>query len=601
MFCMEHVAGKGMGSRVRDVSLSIDSAKVQAVICPNINTIEEFMEILHDENAIGSGKILLDGKPYYSKVQKNDVAFITKKQYLYVNLSVADNIMLANEKVPFFLRERKGQYQCERLLKEVDYDLDVKTKVKDLTPEERMIVTILKATALKPRLLIVDEIHGQLSYKGMACFLRILGLLKKAGTMILYFTSQWEDSVKMGESVTVIAHGKTFGEYLVEDIKKDPAKIYHVMLGGEKFQKDENEEAFLQVLSQGIGELQNGYGQNNILKELAKRVTKKLQASHCKIYLIDEKNNSIMDVSDDETAKLPFMLSEKLQLLNRSKELYYFSIYEEKEFLECFQNQNAKKTEAILGIPIKSNGENVGLIQVFYDDYYIYSEKDRLYLELIGREVAMLIENSKLKGRSVLLQESHHRIKNNLQVIISLLQMEKMMLCQKLKNQDSVEEVADMIEEISGRIKSIATIHNMLAHDASMNNVADIAEIIKEIKRFYAQSAKIFVQAEKIFVPYSRAASLALVMNELINNSVKHAESQELEIEIVIKREKEEIIIEYYDSGKGFPKDFDEESQAGIGLMVIQSIICDEFNGSVKFLNRKGAYILIRVDKEMFL
>lgn len=601
MFYMEHVGGRMPDSRVRDVSLSVDGPMIQAVICPNINTIDEFMQILHDENSIRTGKIILDGEDYYSKIQEDKVAFITKKQNLYYNLSVADNIMLSTEKIPFFISERKNEQKCEKLLEQVDYSMDVKIKVKKLTHEERMLVSILKAAALKPRLLVVDEIHGRLSYKGMGCFLRILNLLKKQGTMILYFTSQWEDSVKIGEGVTVIAHGRTFGEYLVEDIKKNPAQVYHVMLGGERFQKDEKQEKFLQALSQGVGEIRDGYDQSNMMKELAKRITKELKATHCRISLIDEKNNSIMRISNEEGAEVPFMKNEKLHELNKKQGICYFSIYENSDFLACFENSDNKDMETVLGISIKSNGENVGVIQVFYRNYYIYSEKDRLYLELMGREIAMLIENSRLKGRSVLLQESHHRIKNNLQVIISLLQMEKVMLSHKLKNPDSMNEVGEMIGEIIGRIKSIATIHNILAHDPSIRNVADIEEIIEEMRKFYNQSAQVSVYTDKVLVPYNRAASLALVINELINNSIKHAEKADLKINITIRRREGKIVMEYHDTGNGFPEDFDLENQTGIGLMVIRSIVCDEFKGSVEFMNKDGAYILIKTDKEIFL
>lgn len=601
MFCMEHVAGKTPGSRIRDVSIMVDGPRIQAVICPNINTIDEFMQILHEENSIQSGTITMDGGEYYAKVQDNQVAFITKKKNLYYNLPVADNIMLSTEKIPFFLSEKKIEQRCAALLKEVDYSLDVRTKVRNLSQEERTLVSILKAAALKPRLLVVDEIHGRLSYKGMSCFLRVLEMLKKQGTMILYFTSQWEDSVKIGEEVTVIAHGKTFGEYLVEDIKKNPAQIYHVMLGGERLKKDEKQEEFLQALSQGIGEIREGYDQSNMMKELAKRITKELKATHCRIYLIDEKNNSIMRISDEEDARVPFMKKEILEELNKKQEMYYFSIYENSDFLSCFEDHDNHDMETVLGIPIKSNGENVGVIQVFYRNYYVYSEKDRLYLELIGREIAMLIENSRLKGRSVLLQESHHRIKNNLQVIISLLQMEKLMLRHKLNNPDSVGEVGEMIEEIIGRIKSIATIHNILAHDPSTRNVADIEEIIGEIQKFYSQSAEVTVHTDKVFVPYNRSASLALVVNELINNSIKHARKEDLKIDIRISRGEDMIIIEYRDTGNGFPDDFDPDDQTGIGLMVIQSIVCDEFKGSVEFRNENGAYIIIKANENIFL
>lgn len=602
MFCMKHISGRLPNTRVHDVSITVKDAQVQAVICPNINTIDEFIYILHEDNSLKKGSMILDGEKYERMKAEDKIAFITKKKHLYPNLSVADNIIMSTEKMPFFLSKKKYYQECKELLKEVDYSLDIKTKVRNLNPEERMMVSILKAIAVKPRLLVIDELHGKLSYKGMTCFFRILDMLKSKGAMILYFTSQWEDSVKMGDEITVISHGKTFGEYSVKEIEKNPTKIYYVMMGGDKVKNEEKQREFLQALSQGVGELRTGYNQGNAMKELAKRITKEVKGTYCNICLIDEKNESFMEIADDECSDIPKIKREKFQLLNEKEGFYYLSINEDRQFLEWFEKDDPKGIAAVLGIPIKSNGENAGIIQVYYKDYYIYSEEDRLYLELIAREVAMLIENSKLRGRSVLLQESHHRIKNNLQVIVSLLQMEKIMLKNKLCSQKNLEEISLMLDGVIGRIKSIATIHNILAHDSSISQVTSMEEIIEEIKKFYNQSAVIKIQTEKVFVPYNRATSLALVLNELINNSIKHAEEPLPEITLHIRRDikREKIIMEYRDNGLGFPPEFEPENQTGIGLMVIRSIVCQELEGKVEFKNKNGAYITMEIGKDKF-
>ena len=97
-----------------------------------------------------------------------------------------------------------------------------------------MIVSILRAVGMKPKLLIIDEIHGKLSYNGMACFFGSQYVKKTGNNDIILFTSQWEDTVKVGDKVTVIAHGKTTGEYSVKEIEKNQLKYTIYYAGWEK-------------------------------------------------------------------------------------------------------------------------------------------------------------------------------------------------------------------------------------------------------------------------------------------------------------------------------------------------------------------------------
>ncbi|BCZ27807.1 hypothetical protein EUBC25_18940 [Claveliimonas bilis] len=601
MFFMNHIEGRAGNTQVHDVSLSVEDSQVQAVLCPNIDTIDELVHILHEKNAVSQGSMTLDDMDYYCARQEDKVAFVTRKNNLYPNLTVAENIVMTNEKIPFFIQKKKYYQKCSQLLHSIDYPLDLWKKVKKLMPEEQMIVSILRAVGMKPRLLIIDEIHGKLSYNGMACFFRILNMLKKQGTMILYFTSQWEDTVKVGDKVTVIAHGKTTGEYSVKEIEKNPAQIYYIMLGGEKLEESEKQTEILEDLSQGLAEIRIGYNYGNTMKELAKRIKKQLKGNWCEISLIDERNRNFVRFSNQESLEMPKLKIESYRTISEKSGVFYFSINDRTKFYQLFEENDAKRAEAVLGIMLELNGEVIGMICVYYQNYYIYSEKDKIYLELIAREVIMIVENSKLKRSSVLLQESHHRIKNNLQIIISLLQMEKMMVGNTNQGERN-ESVTEMMDDVIGRIKSIATIHDILAHDVSATKVTSMEEIIEAIKGFYHHAAEIAFDTQKIFVPYNRATSFALVLNELINNSVKHAGNGRLKISISIQKDKDshKIVIIYRDSGKGFPKGFDAENQSGIGLMIIKSIVCQEFGGEIQFSNENGAYIIIIINEENF-
>jgi len=73
-----------------------------------------------------------------------------------------------------------------------------------------------------------------------------------------------------------------------------------------------------------------------------------------------------------------------------------------------------------------------------------------------------------------------------------------------------------------GRVKSISKVQDLLARDKVINNIVDMYVIVNEICHFYHGISKIELDFDKMYIPYSKAVSIALITNELINNSIKH-------------------------------------------------------------------------------
>ena len=207
--------------------------------------------------------------------------------------------------------------------------------------------------------------------------------------------------------------------------------------------------------------------------------------------------------------------------------------------------------------------------------------------------MAITIETSRLIGKSVLLQESHHRIKNNLQIITNLLFM------QETKLLEINSEVQVTFDQIINQVKSIALIHDLLSKDKVGNNEVNLRVIIQRIVQFYQNERLEFnLDVFNISIPYNKATTIALVINELIANCVKHAFTNRAKGQIAIKCsiDDERLIIIVHDNGIGFPQD-QPVSKLGIGTSIVDTTVL-KLGGEIVRSNEKGACVKIMFSRD---
>ncbi|MDF1697617.1 MAG: sensor histidine kinase [Saprospiraceae bacterium] len=198
-----------------------------------------------------------------------------------------------------------------------------------------------------------------------------------------------------------------------------------------------------------------------------------------------------------------------------------------------------------------------------------------------------------LKKQTLLQGEVHHRVKNNLQVIISLLDLQK----DKTKDLDSKNH----LDSMSKRIYSMAAIHNLLYQKEDMEHII-LSEYVKNLcfhfSNFSIESDKpIFnISIDDINLNLETSMPIGIVISELLNNSLKYGriEGRRLIIDINIHRKDEGIFIVYQDNGPGFPNDVDESSNKGLGFYILKSMI-RQLQGKMSTKSKDGAYFEIYV------
>lgn len=210
------------------------------------------------------------------------------------------------------------------------------------------------------------------------------------------------------------------------------------------------------------------------------------------------------------------------------------------------------------------------------------------------REISLQRNNLEKRDREkqLLLKEIHHRVKNNLQIISSLLEL------QSYEIEDQL--ALNAVEDGQNRVKSIGLIHEMLyqTEDLSLINFeAYTKSLLKQISSLYSKGRKVQwkVNTDQLTLDIDTAIPIGLIMNELLTNSFKYGVLDPISggNEITLKRKGEDsyqLLIK--DSGPGLPEDVELKSSKSMGLRLVKNL-ARQLYGSVEYYNDHGANFVI--------
>ena len=203
-----------------------------------------------------------------------------------------------------------------------------------------------------------------------------------------------------------------------------------------------------------------------------------------------------------------------------------------------------------------------------------------------------------LKEKETLLQEIHHRVKNNMAVISSLLSL------QAKNTEDS--HVKDILKESQGRIYAMSAVHETLHGSEKLSEIdlkSYLSKIATSIFQTYStnhQKVKLNNNVEEIPIDLNQAYPLGLTINELISNSLKYAfpDEREGEICVSIKKLDTELELTVMDNGVGIPKDLDWKNSKSLGLKLVRTLVENQLDGSVEMENTNGTKFTIKFNIE---
>ena len=209
-------------------------------------------------------------------------------------------------------------------------------------------------------------------------------------------------------------------------------------------------------------------------------------------------------------------------------------------------------------------------------------EKDRLCMlvhDVTGEDEA----RKKLRLQSFLISEMNHRIKNNLQMVASLLNLQA--------NSIYDESIRQMFYESINRVQSIAEVHNQLslANSESAEMMALSSSICTNISKL--AELEYSVEGEECYLPAEKASAYGLVINELIQNVIKHAEppaGEKKRAWVIINPGMRYVNVEVRDNGKGFP----EVLEKNLGLQLVFRLVNENLGGKIEITNGENGSVL---------
>jgi two-component sensor histidine kinase len=304
------------------------------------------------------------------------------------------------------------------------------------------------------------------------------------------------------------------------------------------------------------------------------------------------------------------------------KPLLIPNVGEDPRFYPGVDKMTGFETTSILCVPLKAKTKLIGVLEVMNKlNGNSFNEEDSLLLCIYAYQAAMAIENARLHSelkdrleeckraeekikaalneREVLLSEIHHRVKNNMQLVNSLLRIQAANIKEK--------EYVNIFKPSQDRIKSLALVHEKLYQSKDLAKVdfnGYVKSLVNGLFRSYGIDRNKIVlktEVEDISLGFDTAIPCGLIINELVSNSLKHAFPQEREGEIRISLRsisEEEVALSVSDDGIGIPQDLDFRNTESLGIELVTILAEDQLRGKIDLKRTNGTKFDIRFNRQ---
>ena len=207
-------------------------------------------------------------------------------------------------------------------------------------------------------------------------------------------------------------------------------------------------------------------------------------------------------------------------------------------------------------------------------------------------------QEEELQVKVAMIREIHHRVKNNMQTVASLLRLQS--------RRAESEETRRALQEGINRILSVAVIHEFLAHQsARVINIRDVSQrIIEQVREGVLDRERridLELRGPNIYLPTQPATVCALVINELLLNALEHGYERQVGgiVTVNLKDDGEQITISVDDDGKGLPEGFDPTRTDSLGLQIVRTLAENDLKGSFELHGRdKGVSAVVTFPKQ---
>ena len=233
---------------------------------------------------------------------------------------------------------------------------------------------------------------------------------------------------------------------------------------------------------------------------------------------------------------------------------------------------------SLLAVPLRVRDRVMGVCCCYTATPYEFSSEQRAWFQTLANQTALAIENARLVANAAVVREMHHRIKNNLQTVAMLMQLQLAEV--------STEEASEVLSANIHRVHSIAAVHEVLSEQGfRMVDVRDVLEriirVTTEMMALPTREIAIEITGESLSLPSRLATSLVLAVNELVQNALEHGLAGRTDGHILVSlgQSSDEFIVLVRDNGVGLP----EPLRKGLGLEIVDTLVKEDLRGGLKY------------------
>ncbi|HEX4836718.1 MAG TPA: GAF domain-containing protein [bacterium] len=252
--------------------------------------------------------------------------------------------------------------------------------------------------------------------------------------------------------------------------------------------------------------------------------------------------------------------------------------------------------ESLLSVPLRVRDRTLGVVNCYTGRRHEFTQSEINMLQTLANQTALAIENAGLVVKSAMVREMHHRVKNNLQTIAMLL---------RLQMRDGREVSGrEVLTSTINRILSIAAVHEILAAEG-LHQVA-VRAMLERVVHTVTQTMAppgfaldVRIDGDDPTLPTQQATSLALVVNELLQNAMEHAFPGRSggQVTITLTLGRDALRLEVRDDGVGLPEDFSPDRSADLGLQIVRTLVQDDLKGRISLTNAGGVRAVITMPR----
>ena len=271
------------------------------------------------------------------------------------------------------------------------------------------------------------------------------------------------------------------------------------------------------------------------------------------------------------------------------------------EFSDFYLKSN--NIVSMMDVPVWIHGAMVGVLCHETTTNRDWSLEDQDFAASISYMVSLSLEASKreeaqkqithsLEEKEILLREVHHRVKNNMQIISSLLNLQS----NTIKN----KEMKDIFKESQNRVRSMSMIHEEVYQSDDIAKIdfrSYIKHFIKSLFQTYPtglNNIEWVIDIDEIKLNIETSIPCGLILNELLSNSLKHAfkDGKDGKIWVKLNEDYDKIRLAVTDNGTGLPDDFQLEKTSTLGLELVKNLV-KQLDGKIKVKNENGVSFII--------